>query len=85
MVTILGAGGAISSELVKELTVRNEPVRLVKVPSAALRTPHHPGMLPPAKVDVISLYSIGNAFNLSNLIDSRTMTDLPLLTRTVIR
>jgi uncharacterized protein YbjT (DUF2867 family) len=29
MVTILGAGGAISSELVKELTVRNEPVRLV--------------------------------------------------------
>jgi uncharacterized protein YbjT (DUF2867 family) len=34
MVTILGAGGAISGELVKELTVRNEPVRLVS------RNPH---------------------------------------------
>src|ERR1700730_406407 len=29
MVTILGAGGAIGSELVKELTARNEPIRLV--------------------------------------------------------
>jgi nucleoside-diphosphate-sugar epimerase len=29
MVTILGAGGAIGSELVKEFTGRNEPVRLV--------------------------------------------------------
>jgi len=29
MVTILGAGGAIGSELVKELTVRNESIRLV--------------------------------------------------------
>jgi len=29
MITILGAGGAISSELVKELTPRNEPIRLV--------------------------------------------------------
>jgi nucleoside-diphosphate-sugar epimerase len=29
MVSILGAGGAIGSELVKELTARNEPIRLV--------------------------------------------------------
>src|ERR1700730_16640043 len=29
MVTILGADGAIGSELVKELTARNEPIRLV--------------------------------------------------------
>jgi nucleoside-diphosphate-sugar epimerase len=29
MVTILGAGGAISNELVRELTARNEPIRLV--------------------------------------------------------
>src|SRR6267142_621109 len=29
MVTILGAGGAIGSELVKELTARNESIRLV--------------------------------------------------------
>src|SRR5580704_1558967 len=40
MVTILGAGGAIGSELVKELTARNEPIRLVSrnpklVPGAA--------------------------------------------------
>src|SRR5947209_4906555 len=28
MVTILGAGGAIGSELLKELSARNEPVRL---------------------------------------------------------
>src|SRR4030088_348564 len=40
MVTILGAGGAIGSELVKELIARNEPVRLVSrnpkpVPGAA--------------------------------------------------
>jgi nucleoside-diphosphate-sugar epimerase len=40
MVTILGAGGAISNELVKELTARSEPVRLVSrnskpVPGAA--------------------------------------------------
>jgi nucleoside-diphosphate-sugar epimerase len=40
MVTILGAGGAIGNELVKELTARNEPIRLVSrnpklVPGAA--------------------------------------------------
>jgi putative NADH-flavin reductase len=40
MVTILGAGGAIGSELVKELTARNESIRLVSrnpklVPGAA--------------------------------------------------
>jgi nucleoside-diphosphate-sugar epimerase len=40
MVTILGAGGAIGSELVKELTAGNEPIRLVSrnpklVPGAA--------------------------------------------------
>src|SRR6266404_9424729 len=40
MVTILGAGGAIGSELVKEFTARNEPIRLVSrnpklVPGAA--------------------------------------------------
>src|ERR1700716_2916071 len=40
MVTILGAGGAIGSELVKELTARDEPIRLVsrnpkQVPGAA--------------------------------------------------
>ncbi|MCI0424015.1 MAG: NAD(P)H-binding protein [Acidobacteria bacterium] len=40
MVTILGAGGAVGSELVNELTARNEPVRLVSwnpklVPGAA--------------------------------------------------
>jgi nucleoside-diphosphate-sugar epimerase len=40
MVTILGAGGAIGSELAKELTSRNEPIRLVSrnpklVPGAA--------------------------------------------------
>ena len=40
MVTILGAGGAIGSELVKELAARNEPIRLVSrnpklVPGAA--------------------------------------------------
>src|ERR1700737_1659180 len=40
MVTILGADGAIGSELVKELTARNEPIRLVSrnprlVPGAA--------------------------------------------------
>src|SRR5258708_2814399 len=40
MVTILGAGGAIGSELVKEFTARNEPLRLVSrnpklVPGAA--------------------------------------------------
>src|SRR6266849_2237463 len=40
MVTILGAGGAISNELVKELTACSEPVRLVSrnpkpVPGAA--------------------------------------------------
>ena len=40
MVSILGAGGAIGSELVKELTTRNQPVRLVSrnpqpVPGAA--------------------------------------------------
>ena len=40
MVTILGAGGAIGSELVKELSARNEPIRLVSrnpklVPGAA--------------------------------------------------
>ena len=40
MVTILGANGAISSELVKELTTRNESIRLVSrnpklVPGAA--------------------------------------------------
>src|SRR5260370_31810304 len=29
MVSILGAGGAIGSELVKELTALNEPIRLV--------------------------------------------------------
>src|SRR5258708_22594603 len=29
MVSILGAGGAIGSELVKELTARNEAIRLV--------------------------------------------------------
>jgi nucleoside-diphosphate-sugar epimerase len=29
MVTILGAGGAIGNELVKELTARNEPIRVV--------------------------------------------------------
>src|SRR4030081_967178 len=29
MVTILGAGGAISNELVRELTARNESIRLV--------------------------------------------------------
>src|SRR5258708_21109034 len=29
MVSILGAGGSIGSELVKELTARNEPIRLV--------------------------------------------------------
>jgi nucleoside-diphosphate-sugar epimerase len=41
MVTILGAGGAIGSELAKELTSRNEPIRLVSrnpklVPGAAV-------------------------------------------------
>src|SRR3979490_2235856 len=40
MITILGAGGAIGSELVKELTARNESIRLVSrnpklVPGAA--------------------------------------------------
>src|SRR5438128_2580932 len=40
MVTILGAGGAIGSELVKELSARSEPIRLVsrkpkRVPGAA--------------------------------------------------
>src|SRR5882757_1162112 len=40
MVTVLGAGGAIGSELVKELTTRNESIRLVSrnpklVPGAA--------------------------------------------------
>jgi len=40
MVTILGAGGAIGNELVKELAARNEPIRLVSrnpklVPGAA--------------------------------------------------
>src|SRR5258707_13281412 len=40
MVTILGANGAIGSELVKELTTRNESIRLVSrnpklVPGAA--------------------------------------------------
>jgi uncharacterized protein YbjT (DUF2867 family) len=40
MVTILGAGGAIGSELVNELAVRDEPVRVVSrnaklVPGAA--------------------------------------------------
>ena len=40
MITILGAGGAIGSELVKELIARNEPIRLVSrnpkpVPGAA--------------------------------------------------
>jgi uncharacterized protein YbjT (DUF2867 family) len=40
MVSILGAGGAIGSELVKELTTGNQPVRLVSrnpqpVPGAA--------------------------------------------------
>jgi hypothetical protein len=40
MITILGAGGAIGSELVKELTARNECIRLVSrnpklVPDAA--------------------------------------------------
>jgi nucleoside-diphosphate-sugar epimerase len=40
MITILGAGGAIGSELVKELTARNEPIRLVSrdpkpIPDAA--------------------------------------------------
>src|SRR3981189_925996 len=40
MVTILGAGGAIGNELVKELSARAEPVRLVSrnakpVPGAA--------------------------------------------------
>src|ERR1700730_6328735 len=40
MVTILGAGGAIGSELVKELTARNESIRLVsrnpkRLPGAA--------------------------------------------------
>ena len=29
MITILGAGGAIGNELVKELTLRNQPIRLV--------------------------------------------------------
>src|SRR6266404_947291 len=40
MVTILGAGGAIGSELIKELSARSEPIRLVSrnpklVPGAA--------------------------------------------------
>jgi uncharacterized protein YbjT (DUF2867 family) len=40
MVTILGAGGAIGSELVKQFTAHNEPIRLVSrnpklVPGAA--------------------------------------------------
>src|SRR5713226_8376383 len=40
MVTILGAGGAIGSELVKELSARGEPIRVVSrnpklVPGAA--------------------------------------------------
>ena len=40
MASILGAGGAIGSEFVKELTTRNQPVRLVSrnpqpVPGAA--------------------------------------------------
>ena len=44
MVTILGAGGAIGSELVKEFTARNEPLRLVSrnpklVPGAAEAVP----------------------------------------------
>src|SRR5579872_2811633 len=48
MVTILGAGGAISSELVKELSALDEPIRLVS---------RHPKLVPGATEAVAAALS----------------------------